>query len=661
VSQPAAPVEPQPTDPLTAGRGAFDRHAWTDAFELLSRAEEAAGLSGQDLEKLAVAAFFAARADRRADILERAFKAHVAEDNPIRAAFVALDLAHNLGLRRKMSLASAWTRRAERILVGHPETYAHAVLELMRSELARAAGNIDEAIARANEGLAIATRTGPPDVHAMALSALATLKIATGASQEGLALLEEAAIAAVSGDLSPLVAGVTSCQMIAACRDLTDYQRASEWLEAADRWCENQDVSGFPGICRVHRAEILALRGGWERAAAELRTATAELEAYEAIPPMADGLYALGEIRRLMGDLEGAEEALRQAHALGRTPQPALALIRLDAGRIKAAAAAIDAALAEPSSDQWARARLLAAKVEISLAAGQPRQARTAADELALIVDDYPSPALMAGRHQAFGGVLLAEGDGPGAVRELQAAQRLWRDVGAPYEVARTRAALSRALRSVDNEDDADLELRAARDEFARLGAGPDLRAADAELRTVAERRGRPVQVRRVFLFTDIVSSTNLAEVLGNEAWERLLAWHDTTLRTLFARTGGQVVNSTGDGFFVAFESAREAVDCAIAIQRALDEHRRSSGFAPQVRIGIHAAEASRRGDDYSGIGVNVASRVAALAGGGEILATAETLSTVDDVFAVDPREVPIRGVSTPIRVATVRWAEGSS
>src|SRR4029077_15358403 len=106
-------------------------------------------------------------------------------------------------------------------------------------------------------------------------------------------------------------------------------------------------------------------------------------------------------------------------------------------------------------------------------------------------------------------------------------------------------------------------------------------------------------------MFTDIVGSTKLAEVLGDQAWERLLRWHDDTLRGLVAIGGGEIVKSTGDGFFAAFDTAQAGVACALAIPRALRDHR--EGFAPPVRIGLHTADANRRGTDYSGMAVHVA------------------------------------------------------
>ena len=581
----------------------------------------------------------------------------MAEGDELRGAYVALDVAHDYRFAGKPSIASAWTRRGERLLDGKPESYVNGYLALLRSDAASAAGNVDEALEMAEQAVAIATRAAYPDLQAASLTKLGALKIATGETSDGMALMEEASISAVNGELSPFATGVTCCTMIAACRDLTDYQRATEWTEATEKYCERQSVSGFPGVCRIHRAEVVALGGAWDRAEQELRRAADELSGFNAIPPLADGLYAIGEIRRLKGDYEGAEKALLEAHSLGRPPQPALALIRLAQGNVKAAAAAINSAVAEESWDQWARVRLLPAQVEIAIAAGDPARARTAAEELTRIVDTYTLPALDAGRRQAWGRVLLAEGDGPGAAAEARAAIRLWRDVAAPYEVARARALLAKALRTIGDEDSADIELRAARDEFARLGATLDLAAAERELEASVERRTGPAQARKTFMFTDIVGSTNFAELLGDQSWSHLLRWHDDTLRDLVARSGGEIVNSTGDGFFVAFDSARKGIECARSIQRALAEHRQSSGFAISVRIGLHTAEANRRGSDYSGVGVHLAARVAALAGGGEIIATSDTLGEAGDASTSDTREASVKGVKAPIGIATVTWA----
>jgi class 3 adenylate cyclase len=634
----------------------MERHAWQEAFDQLSQADRDGPLSGADLEALALAAFFAARAEVELGVKERAFKAHEAEGNGLRAAYLALDIARTYGWQGKHSIASAWIRRAERIIGPDGETYAHGYLTLIRSEGAAATGDLDAALVLAERTVEISTRAADADLKAYALSNLGALKIASGAADDGFAMMEEASIAAVNGELSPYTSGMTACRLISACRDLTDYRRASEWIEATERYCDRESVSGFPGVCRIHRAEVAAVRGAWERAEQELQQATTELGAYNAAPSQADGFYAIGDIRRLRGDFEAAETALREAHARGRSPQPALALVRLAEGKIKAAATAINAAVADETWDRWARARLLPAQVEIGVAAGDVEGARTAVDALADIVVGYPSRALEAGRQVALGRVLVAEGDPAGAARELRAAVKGWREVGAPYEVARARAVLARALRAVQDDDAADLELRAALDEFRRLGARIDVEAAERELREAEDRRRGPVSTKKTFMFTDIVGSTILAEALGDRAWERLLRWHDDKLRSLVASGGGEIVNPTGDGFFAAFESARSGVDCAISIQRALVDHRASTGFAIPVRIGLHTAEANRRGTDYSGKGVHVAARVAGLAQGGEILATAETIAEAGDVRASVARTASVKGVTAPLSLAAIAW-----
>ena len=645
-------------DPLRAGRDALARHAWLEAFEQLSQADRDGGLSaGADLEALALASFFGAHADGELTAKERAFKAYEADGNELRAAYLAIDIARWYGYAGKYSIATAWKRRAEKLIGSEGETYAHGYLALSDSEAAGAMGDPDKALAFAERAVEIGKAADDADLTAFGLTNLGALKIASGATVDGLALMEEASIAAVNGDLSPLTSGVTACRMISACRDLTDYRRASEWIEATEKYCERQSVSGFPGICRVHRAEVSVISGAWEQAELDLEQATIELGAYNATPPQADGFYAIGDIRRLKGDFEGAEVALREAHARGRSPQPALALVRLAEGKVKAASAAINAAVAEETWDRWARARLLPAQAEIAIAAGDVALARTAVDELVGVVSGYPSPALEASRQAALGRVLVAEGDFPAATRELRGAIKGWREVGAPYEVARARAVLSRALRAVGNEDDAELELRAALDEFRRLGARVDVEGAERELREAEDRRTGPLSATKTFMFTDIVGSTNLAEMLGDKAWERLLRWHDDMLRKLVASGGGEVVNSTGDGFFVAFDSARSGIDCAVSIQRALVDHRDSTGFALSVRIGLHTAEANRRGTDYSGTAVHVAARVAALAGGGEILATAETLSAAGTVQTSGARSASVKGVTAPVDVAEVAWS----
>jgi class 3 adenylate cyclase len=173
------------------------------------------------------------------------------------------------------------------------------------------------------------------------------------------------------------------------------------------------------------------------------------------------------------------------------------------------------------------------------------------------------------------------------------------------------------------------------------------------QLRTAAA--VRPHRVMKTFMFTDIVGSTRLVEALGDEAWEVLLRWHDDTLRSLFAAHQGEEVTATGDGFFVGFDSPEAALACAVAIQRGLTDHRQAHGFAPQVRIGVHASEATQVAQNFRGKGVHEAARIAALAEGSEILASQVTAAGTR-YQASEPRTVTVRGIAEPLEIVSINW-----
>jgi class 3 adenylate cyclase len=380
-------------------------------------------------------------------------------------------------------------------------------------------------------------------------------------------------------------------------------------------------------------------------------------------------------IRLRRGDLPAAEEALLGAHARGRDPEPALSILRLAQGRVEEARGSIRRAIDQPATESaWGAAAsaelnriwLLPAQVEIALAAGDVTTARAAADALTEIAARVPSVVARAAAATASGQVALAEGDAPSAAASLRTAVARWDEVDAPWERARALASLAAALAAEGDVDRAMLELQAARATFEELGAAPDLRAADealAALRATPDQPPRPERARRnarvtrTFAFTDIVDSTKLAALLGDEAWERVIAWHNVAIRAVVAEHLGEVVKATGDGFFLAFERPDQAIDAAIGIQRRFDEQRRTQGFAPAVRIGLHEAEAGRSGLDYVGGGVNEAARIGGAASGGEVLASAPTLEQLrTSAREIGRRTVELKGIQGPVEVVAIDW-----
>ena len=180
-----------------------------------------------------------------------------------------------------------------------------------------------------------------------------------------------------------------------------------------------------------------------------------------------------------------------------------------------------------------------------------------------------------------------------------------------------------------------------------------EVEGAVLDLQRTAELLGES-SASRTFMFTDIVDSTKLVEVLGEAKWAKLLAWHDRTLRELIEESGGDVIKQTGDGYFAAFQSPTAAVEAAARIQRALDAH---EPLAPDVRIGVHTGGAYHRDDDdYAGQGVHMAARIGALAQGGEILVSAESLDGGTRFAVSEPRSEELKGFEGEVELVAVAW-----
>lgn len=638
---------------LERARQALADHAWADAYESFARAAEDRTLAGEDLEQLAEAAWWTARPDACIDAWERAYEAHANAGNPLRAAYVALKLADQWSERLQSAQAAGWFRRATRLLEGEPGCVEHGYLELA---MAKSSGSVDAMMGHATAALDIGSRFGDRDLQAFGLMCQGMAHILQAQVEAGMSLIDEATAAAVGGELSPFATGIVYCFMIVACRDLADYRRAGEWTEATKRWCDRQSINGFPGHCRVRRAEIMRLRGAFAEAEDEARHAVRELISFGELPIAGAGFYEIGEIRLRIGDLDGAEEAFTQAHQHGNDAQPGLALLQLARGQSVAARSSIRAALADQPI-ALVRGRLLPAHVEIALATHDVSEAREAAEELIEIASAYEAPLWHASAHQALGAVLAYEGDVARAIAELRKAVHGWTDADLPFETAQSRRYLATAHRADDDEASAALELRAAHATFEQLGAVLEARRCAEMIEATASGR----RVARTFMFTDIVGSTNLLETIGDAAWEDIVRWHDDALRSAIESHRGEVVHTTGDGFFASFADVSSAVESAVAIQRLLAEHRRMHGFAPQVRVGLHAAEATVIADDYAGLGVHEAARVGALAEGGEIVVTCETLEGTTIGHPVgEERTVALKGIARRVSVASIEWRSGS-
>jgi DNA-binding CsgD family transcriptional regulator len=480
VERPAHAVDDS-TRQLARGREAFERRAWQAAYESLSGADRSDPLSAADLELLATAAYMLGRDEGWERCLERAHYLYAEAGNTPRAVRCAFWVGMSLLLRGEVGPGTGWLGRAQRLLEREGGDCAEQGYLLMPLVFQyEAAGDYAAAAALAGEAAVIAERFGDVDGFALAVQAQGYMLIKAGCVAEGLTLLDEAMVAVTTRPLSPVACGLVYCGVILACQEAYELRRAREWTDALSQWCEEQpDLVAFTGRCLVHRAEILQLHGSWVEALKEAERASARLAAGFNLGAAAEASYRRAELHRLTGELAPAEDAYREASRLGREPQPGLALLRLAQGRDDDAAAAIKRALAE-TGDQLARAALLPAAVEIMLATHDLDGARAAVEELESLAERVRGELLTATLARARGAVELAGGDAREALVELRRAFRLWHELGAPYESARTRVLVGVACRALGDEDSAKLELEAARDVFTTLGAAPDVARVDS-------------------------------------------------------------------------------------------------------------------------------------------------------------------------------------
>lgn len=459
--------------------------AWRATYDDLSGRER---LEVDDLVQLATACYMLGREEEHTAAMERAHLACLESGDRPRAALCAFWAGMPLMIRGEVARGAGWLARGQR-LVEHvgAECAERGYLMLPGAFRLEAAGDFAGAAAIGAEAVAIAQRCGDRDLLALALHTQGHMLVLAGSVSEGLRLLDEAMIGVTSGEASPIVCGVVYCGVILGCQAAFEPRRAKQWTAALARWCESQpDLVAFSGRCRVHRAEIMLFEGAWDAALDEARGARqrAELGGYRG--SMAEAAYVQGEVHRLRGALDAAEEAYREASRLGRDPQPGLALLRLAQGKTDAAATSIRRVLGE-TTDPFMRTRLLPAVVEVMVAARDLDAAREAAAELdrrASATEDVG--ALGAIVSQALGTIALAEGDAIAALPVLRRAAIVWQELEAPYEAARVRALLAEALRLAGDDDAAVLEAHAARDAFAALGvvAPAALRPGRGELTT---------------------------------------------------------------------------------------------------------------------------------------------------------------------------------
>jgi ATP/maltotriose-dependent transcriptional regulator MalT len=356
-----------------------------------------------------------------------------------------------------------------------PDSYLAALLRMPDAVAAMYSGDAT----RAMPVLADVSRraAGRGDVDAFVLAGLGHGRCLAqlGRVEDSWAVLDEIMVHVVSGATAPQVSGLAYCSVVGLCLERYDLPRAQEWTQALTAWVQEQrGMVPYRGTCLVHRAEILQLRGAWTEAAEEAGAACDQI-AMSGDFGLGLAHYRIGELARLRGEWNLAEQAYGRAAAAGAEVQPGLALLRLAQGRPDVAAAGLDRALAERASDR--QPELLAARVDVALATGDLAAARSAVGRLQQYADPTQPAYLRGLAEHRCGALLLAEGQAESALPRLRRSWSHWNRIEAPYEAAKTRLLVAEACRQLGDDDAARMEVDAARAALQALGAVADLAA----------------------------------------------------------------------------------------------------------------------------------------------------------------------------------------
>jgi hypothetical protein len=472
-------VTPTPPGSLDEARAAVEQGKWNRALNLLaSGGAEASSADG--LELRARAAYGSGDFDGCVLAWEELHTLHEAEGDRAGAAWsaamVALYLMMDTGL---MAPVRGWLRRADRHLEGHEEVPAHAVVAMTRTYERFMCGDVEAAGEQAARAIDLGERLGVLPAVVIGRVAAARVRILAHKVDEGLELLDEVCTLLMSGEVDALTTGMMYCELICAAQGLALLDRATQWTDVMEHWRHGVAFGGINGRCRVHRAELLRISGPCDVAEAEALRACEELRPWMR-REFGWPLVELGNIRLRKGDLEGAEEAYLTAHDHAWSPQPGLALLRMQQGDLAAASALIADAIAHPFDipskerppfGDLRLAPLLDAQVEIAAAAGDVETARRAADALEQIANSYTSGGLDASATLASARASLLAGDLEAAFDQSSAAVAFWSDLGAPFEAAVARTVLAQACHRSGKLESARLHWRTAKSAFERFGA----------------------------------------------------------------------------------------------------------------------------------------------------------------------------------------------
>jgi DNA-binding NarL/FixJ family response regulator len=454
------------------------------AAEETAEAQEQLGLAGWWLDDAALT--FTAR--------ERAYALYREAGDPRGAARVAIWLVwDNLAFRGDTAVASGWLERARRLLDDHQSSPEFGWLRIREGEVALFRGHDPKgAIASASAAATLGRTIGDQSIEFTALALEGLARVSTGDIRDGMRCLDEATVAATSGEVKELHAvGLVCCWQIFACERVRDYDRAAQWCDRVAEFSRRWGLHPLSSICRTQYAGVLMWRGEWEAAERELNAAAAEIER---VRPALTGpaLARLGELRLRQGRFDDAERLFR---ASPTQPQAKLGMAALHLERGKAEES-VDAAAEFLSSlgadEATARVAALEILVKANAARSKVAAAQSHLDELERIGAALGTDSILGSVASSRGTLLSQRGDASAATRCFETAIEHFQRSGAPLETARAQLDVAAQLAKVGRGVAALQQASVALESFERLEARADAGRAKQLLATLDTGAGKP-------------------------------------------------------------------------------------------------------------------------------------------------------------------------
>ncbi|MGE2833579.1 LuxR C-terminal-related transcriptional regulator [Mycobacterium sp. SMC-4] len=454
------------TDLLGAARDAHRRRDWHTTYQAYELAARHAPLRTDDLDAFAFAAWRLGHIKESTRAAERVY-ADLTRTDSTAAAMKANDLALAWLVRGDVNIAQGWMNRSRRLLAGAEDSIADGYLVYLDAVVAAVTQDFDALRRHVLRLRELADRLDSPAVTALGLIAAGIDAILHARTAEGYALIDEAMLPLMADQVPIEWAGDLYCIVLHHCYKLADLPRLRSWTQSMEQWCGLSGSVPYGGVCDVHRLQVQIGTDDYRVLESRLASASRALQDVNGWAA-AEGFYQLGEVRRLMGDFDGAADAFARARTLGMDPQPGEALLACRRGDVAAAWTAIRVALAD--GDRLARVQLLRAAVQIALIRDALTEAETYCGELESDATAFGTPGFRAWAAHARGALLVRRGAFDAALPLLQEALREYRVQQSRYDTAEVYEWIVLARRGLRQEDAAAADAATAAAIYSQLG-----------------------------------------------------------------------------------------------------------------------------------------------------------------------------------------------